>query len=165
VPTAPALSEHFVSRNPYGGRKIEGSDGATVHGDGDESIASALADRSRMSRGLRSEKEHHAVGVGDVPDRSLRIGGNEVRLSEPGKGLLELFEAFPQTKRDPLPVVQPRSTHLLRLEGESERLHQVKRRPGGETGAPGVSGVPVDLRGYQDHVKIRHWPSDSGAQA
>ena len=54
-----------------------------------------------------------------------------------------------------LPVVQTGTPHLTFVEREAERLDEMQRRAGGETGAPGVSGIPMNFRIHEHHVQWR----------
>ena len=51
-----------------------------------------------------------------------------------------------------LPVIESGALDLLLVERKAQGLDEMQRGAGGETGAAGVSGVPVDFRMHEDDV-------------
>ena len=53
------------------------------------------------------------------------------------------------------PIIQASPLHLTVVERKAQGFDEMKRRAGGQTGATGVAGVPVDLGVDEDNVHER----------
>src|SRR3954451_21235638 len=113
-----------------------------------------LADLRGEADAFLAEDQHRALRVVDAPILPRRFGAEEERLAKLVETRLEFVPRVPHYGVHPGPVVEAGPAHLPLAEEEPERPHEVEPRPGGEAGAAGVAGVPVNLRLDQDDVEI-----------
>ena len=75
------------------------------------------------------------------------------RFTERRQLALERAPARPHADVDVLPVVEPRALYLTLVQREAKRLDEMQCGARCQTAAPGVAGVPVDLRMHQHDVR------------
>ncbi len=64
----------------------------------------------------------------------------------------EAVKIVPNAEFHVLPIVQARTLYLSTIERKTHRLDHMQKRPGGETGATDVAGIPMNFRPNQHHV-------------
>src|SRR5262249_31964991 len=81
-----------------------------------------------------------------VPEQSLCPRGEEIRIAQSRKLVLECIPAWPHTRIDMFPVVKAGALHLRFIKREAKRFDQVQNSAGSETCPARVTGVPVNFR-------------------
>ena len=127
-----------------------------MHGDGDGLGGVPFEQVGGQADALAAEDQHGGTRVGDLLESTRAARGEEERRPQRRQRALEVGPARPDRRVDPRPVVEPGPANLLFVQREAERADEVKLRADGQTGPPGVSRVPVDLRLDQHDVKIAH---------
>src|SRR5258706_12785326 len=113
-----------------------------------------LTDLWRECEAFLAEDQHRRLAVVDAPVFLARLGTEEEWLAQLGESRLEDAPRVPHYGVHPGPVVQTGTAHLLLAQKEAQGTHEVEPGAGGQAGAAGVAGVPVDLRLHQDDVEI-----------
>src|SRR4029079_17272469 len=85
---------------------------------------------SRQADTLAPEDQNRSLGELDFPQRSRGVGAGEESFAERWQDLVEGGPAWPQSRIDPRPIVEPGAPHLLVVEREAEGLDQVELRTG-----------------------------------
>ena len=153
LPQDPGDAGHAADAAPRRARSPRWSRGSAIaHASSGSASTRAARDIWRGSlpadAGFAAKHEDDIVcdTEGRIPERPPGFGGEEERLAERGHRGFELRPSRPYPNIDVLPVIQPGASHLALVERKPERLDQVQCRARGETGSPGIAGVPVDLR-------------------
>lgn len=106
---------------------------------------------------LSAEHQHDVVRGPErrIPIEPARLCREKERLPERRKLRLECLPPRPDADVDVLPVVESCAFDLPFVEREAEGLDEMECRPCCETGATGVSGIPVDLGMNKDDVNAQ----------
>lgn len=101
----------------------------------------------RQPAGLAAEDQHDVLSLAyrRIPEHLLRFRREEIRLAQSRQLRFEFTPILPNAQIDVFPVIKSRTFDLLVVEREAERLDQVECCAGSETGAAGITGIPVDF--------------------
>ena len=106
--------------------------------------------------GLAAEEEHVLIAVRKIRIAKTALGGGEKQSMRFGSVRAVFFHEIIKGRVDlhfdVRPVIQAGALKGLVIDGEAQRLHQVKHGIRGRAGAGDVSGVGRDLRLYEDYM-------------
>lgn len=150
-----SLAENLIGGDGDARGEVERADERREDGDGDEAVAIALEELGREPGGLASEDEDDVVGGAEwrIPEEPRSGGVEEEGLTERGELALEGAPVGPDAEGDVFPVVEASALDFAFVEGEAEWFDEVEGSAGGEAGAAGVAGVPVDFGVEEDDVE------------